>query len=175
MQHFRRPWVVFLLVLLVPATVFADAAYLPAGTTVYAELTQTVTSHRDRTAVGDVIEARVWQDVVVDDQTLIAEGSELLLRVAHVEKSKILGRRGHLVLEAISAEAVDGTQVRLAGHQHRGGKGRKAITGVLAVAVAWPFLFIRGKHAKAPAGTVIETWVDEETLVYPAVEIASHH
>lgn len=175
MKSLRRPWIVLVLVFVVPGTVFADALNLTTGTPVYAELVDQVTSRKKETAVGDVIEARVWKDVVVDDQVLIEEGSELLLRVAHVEKSKFLGRKGHLVLEAISAQAIDGSVIPLTGHQYRGGKGRKTVTGVLAVAVAWPFLFLKGKNAAAPAGTVIEAWVDEDTLVYPSTELAYLH
>ncbi len=146
-----------------------DTLVLPADTAIYAELARDVTSHKKRTAVGDIVPARVWRDVEVDGRVAIEEGSELLLRVAHVKKAKFLGRRGELVLEAVSVRAIDGTELRLDGYQTRDGKGRIAASAALTVAVAWPFLFLRGKNAKVPAGTVLQArTVADVTVTIPS-------
>lgn len=168
----RRPIAIataasLLLALIAPTALLAErqTVVIPADTVIYAELVRDVSSRKKETAVGDIVPARVYRDVAVDGRVVIAEGAELLLRVGHVKKARFLGRRGHLVLEAVSVRAVDGSDIPLDGYQYRGGKGRKAVTAALTVAVAWPFLFLRGKNAVAPAGTVLEARLDDDVAV----------
>lgn len=153
--------------LAVPPVSAEGAVFVPADTMVYAALSREVTSKKKDTNVGDVVSARVYRDVTVGGEVVIAEGSELLLRVSHVRKAKILGRKGSLELEAISVRAVDGTEIPLSGYYYQSGKGRKVVTGTLAVAVAWPFAFLKGKNAKVNEGTVFEARTVEDARVEP--------
>lgn len=143
----------------------ASPVRIPDGTPVYVELAEDVTSRKLETARGDIVRARVFRDVEVGGHVVIEEGAEAFLRVGYVKKARFLGRKGHLVLEAVSVEAADGTTVALDGNQYRAGKGRKAAAGTLAVSVAWPFLFLRGKNARAAAGTVLEARVDRNVEI----------
>lgn len=144
------------LVLAVPPAMGEGAVLIPGDTIVYAELPRDVTSKKKETNAGDIVRARVFRDVNVDGAVVIAEGSELLLRVSHVKKARILGRKGRLGLEAVAVRAVDGTMLPLTGYYYQAGKGRKVVTGTLAVVVAWPFAFLKGKNAKVNEGTVFE-------------------
>jgi len=148
-----------------PPSALAAEIVIPAETPVYAELFRDVTSRKKETGKGDVVPARVRGDVVVDGAVVIEEGAELLLRVSAVKKARFFGRKGRLELEALSVEAVDGSRLPLHGAERRTGKGRKAATAALTFAVAWPFLFIRGKNARVPAGTIFAAYVSADTPV----------
>ena len=147
-----------------PALASAHTVPLAEGTPVYAEMDR-VTSRKRDVATGDVLTARVASDVFVEGELVIAEGAELLVRVRHARKAKFLGRKGRLELEALSVKAVDGTEVPLQGLYVRKGKGRKVVTGTLAVVVAWPFAFLRGKNARVPEGTVFAATVGDRAWV----------
>lgn len=150
-----------------------ETLILPRRTTVLAVFTQDVTSKKTETAAGDVVLAEVYRDVEVDGKVVIAAGAELKLRVVKAQKRRMLGRKGSLTFEPISVEAVNGYEIPLEGVYMRDGKGRKVATGVLTVLVAWPFLFLHGKNAKVPAGTVFETEVYDDTPVTLPVRMAS--
>ena len=98
---------------------------------------------------------------------MIEEGAELMLRVEYAKKAKILGRKGHLHFEPVSVTAVDGASTPLDGHYVRRGTGRKAATATLTLAVAWPFAFLKGKQAKVPEGTIVETKTRHAVEVSP--------
>jgi hypothetical protein len=151
-----------------------DSVAVPAETPIYLELTSAVTSKRKETARGDVVVARVFRDVEVKGQVVVEEGAEVLLLVTDVKKARFLGRKGYLELEPTVVRAVDGTEIPLYGPYERDGKGRKVATAALTVAVAWPFLFLKGKNAKAPAGTVLEARVLQDAFVAPRPQVAEH-
>lgn len=143
----------------------AEVVTVPAGTAIYAELTSPITSRKRDIATGDIVYARVVDDVVIDQELVIAAGTDMKLRVVHAKKARFLGRKGRVTLEATSVRAVDGSALRLNGGYYRSGKGRKAATAALTVAVAWPFLFLRGKNARLPAGTVIAAELQNDAHV----------
>lgn len=152
------------LTLVVPPVSAESPVMVPEDTMVFAEL-PTVTSKKKETNEGDIVRARVFRDVVVDGELVIAEGSELMLRVSGVKKAKMFGRKGSLALEAVSVRAVDGSELPLSGYYHQTGKGRKIVTATLAVVVAWPFAFLKGKNARVNEGTVFEAHTAEEARV----------
>lgn len=145
----------------------AQSMVVSEGTQVFVAFPEDLSSRKKDTHVGEIVEARVWRDVVVDDTVVVAEGSEILLRVADVKRARILGRKGRLELEAVSVRAVDGTDIPLTGSYGQKGRSRYVLTGVLTVAVAWPFAFLKGKHAKVSEGTIFETQVARAGTVLP--------
>ena len=163
---------VSLMAIAVPASLAAQAVVVPAGTSVLAEFQHDVRSKKKETATGDFIRTRVAQDVIVDGKVVIEAGAELLLRVEYAKKAKILGRKGRLQFEAVSVTAVDGESTPLDGFYMRTGTGRKVVTATLAVAVAWPFAFLKGKQAKVPKGTIVETRTRRAVEVTPRIRIA---
>ena len=162
----------WLMAMALPASLAAQTIVVPKGTTVLAEFQQDVRSNKKETATGDFIRTRVVQDVVVDGEVVIEEGAELMLRVEYAKKAKILGRKGHLHFEPISVTAVDGVSTPLDGFYIRQGTGRKVVTATLAIAVAWPFAFLKGKQAKVPQGTIVEARTRRTVEVTPRIRIA---
>lgn len=141
-----------------PSLLAARTLRVHAGTPVYGELDERVTSRtkKDRTSVGDLVQAHVWRDVIVDGRAAIPAGAPMMLRVAEVKKSKLAGIRGKIRLEALSITMPDGSDIPLSGGYDKSGHGRKALSITLAAVVAWPLIFIKGKHAILEPGTVFD-------------------
>ena len=57
--------------LMLPSTVFANTVTVPAGTRVFIQLDQLVTSKKKHNPPGSFVDAHVWRDVVVDGKTVV--------------------------------------------------------------------------------------------------------
>jgi len=140
---------------------FAGTVRVPAGTVVYGETDERVTSRieKDGWDVGDKVRAHAWRDVTVGGAVVIKAGTPLYVRVSDVKKAKVAGVRGKLELEAVTIPAVDGQDVALDGGYDKSGHGRKALSITLAAVVAWPLIFIKGKQAILEPGTIFDATV----------------
>ncbi len=153
------------LTVLLTGQLWAYEVRLPAGTAVYGELQEAVTSKKTDTAVGEVVRAQVWRDVLVDGRVAIHAGAPMITRVSMVKPAKIAGRRGEVHVEAVSVRAVDGSEILLDGGYDKSGKGKKALAWSLFALVAWPLVFIKGKQAVLEPGTVFDAAIQADTDV----------
>jgi len=167
-----------LLAFLVPSQLAAQELTVPEGLYIYGELEETVSSKKKGFAVGDTVRAHAWRNVDVDGRVIIKAGAPILVRVSTLKSAKFAGIKGKLTLEAISVEAVDGSEILLDGGYDRSGRGRKGMAIGLAL-LAWPFVFIKGKQAVLESGTVFDATVQSEVVVsandaslYPAASVA---
>ncbi len=149
---------------LLPGTMAAAAEVLvPAGTTVYAELQQRLTSKKGIHRSGDPARATVWRDVVVDGRTVIRQGTPILVNIKSVKPKRLTGRRGSLELEALSVKSTDGTEVALDGGYDASGNQRVALASALATALDWSVTVVKGKEAVLPPGTIFDAQVKVST------------
>jgi len=81
-------------------------------------------------------------------------------RIDSMKTAKVAGIKGKMAIAALETEAVSGEPVSLSGGYNKGGKKRMALSITLAAVVAWPLIFIKGKAAKLPAGTVFDSYTD---------------
>ncbi len=157
------------LALLLPATVLpARTVVIPFGTTVFCELDQAVTTRqKEAHAVqsGDIVRVHVWKDVWVDGQVVIPAGTPVYAKVDAMKKARLAGQKGDLVIEAVSIQPVGGQDIPVDGGYDRSGKGRMGVTIGLAVAIAWPFVFIKGKNVFLEPGTIFDAMVRASTEV----------
>jgi hypothetical protein len=157
------------LALLLPATVLpAKTVVIPFGTTVFCELDQAVTTRQKEAyavQMGDVVLAHVWKDVWVDGHVVIAAGTPVYAKVDHMKKAKMAGQKGNLGIDALSVQAVGREDVPIDGGYDRSGKGRMGVTIGLAVALAWPFVFIKGKNVFLEPGTIFDAMVRATTEI----------
>ena len=172
MPGYKNPLLhaVCVLAMLVAGSV--QAVVIPAGTVVYGEIEEEVTSRKRDTALGDLVRAHVWRDVVVDGAVVIKAGTPMVVNVSDLDRARIVGRKGNIELNAVSVQAVDGTEVPLIGGYDKSGKGRKALSLSLFALVAWPLIFIKGKHARLEAGTIFDSAVRTDVTVQ-AAEVAA--
>jgi hypothetical protein len=151
-------------------TAVADTIAIPVDTRIFGELGQEVTSNIEQFASGDPVMGRVWQDVVVDERTVISAGAPMVLRISDITKRKVFGRGGNVEIRAVSVTAVDGTEIFLDGGYDQEAENRIILTASLFALVAWPTAFIKGKEAILPAGTVF----DATTLANMNVTVAEN-
>ena len=135
---------------------FGKEVTLEAAYEIPVQILEDVTSKKkSEFVVGSTVKGEVWQDVIADGRLVIEAGTPVVMTVTYKKKAKVAGRSGKLTIEAKSTTAVDGTAVDLVGGYGSRGKGRKGAAISAAVIVAWPLVFIRGKQAKVPSGTVV--------------------
>jgi len=171
----------FLALLLPAAALPAKTVTIPFGTTIFCELDQAVTTRQKEAhavQTGDIVHAHIWKDVWVDGHVVIAAGTPVYAKVDRMKKARMAGQKGYMVIEVLNAQAVDRTDVPVDGGYDRSGKGRMGVTIGLAVALAWPFVFIKGKNVFLGSGTIFDGVVRAATEVEvpdraPAVRVKS--
>jgi hypothetical protein len=158
----------YLTLVLAAAAMPAETVTIPFGTTVFCELDQQVTTRQKEAyavQTGDIVLAHVWKDVWVDGRRVIAAGTPVYAKVERMKKARMAGQKGFLEIEVLSVSAVDSKDVPLNGGYDRSGKGRMGVTIGLAVALAWPFVFIKGKNVFLEPGTIFDATVLASTEV----------
>jgi hypothetical protein len=138
---------------------FATGVKLSTNTRVYVSTTQGLIGKRDQAQQGQSVTAQVWRDVVVNGHVLIAAGAPVIARVDEVKYRNIAGVKGKMTIGAYETESVDGQAIQLSGGYHKDGKSRMALSITLGVLFILP-IFIPGKAAELPAGTVFDANVD---------------
>ena len=154
-----RAAVVALLFFTLPAFALAERVRIPAGTTVYCVLDESLSTKKKSSHFvrpGDRVRARVAEDVVIDGRVVIEAGTVVWSEVSKARRAKVAGIRGRLEVEANTVAAVDDTSIRLAGGYDRSGRGRFVTAAVLAKVIAWPFILIKGKQAHLSRGVIFD-------------------
>jgi hypothetical protein len=153
------------LLCMLAGTVAAADVLVPAGTTVYAELQQRLTSKKGIHQVGDPARATVWRDVVVNGQIVIPKGTSVIVKIKAIKPKRLTGRRGSIELEAVSVKGTDGTELTLDGGYDASGNQRVALASSLATALSWSVTVIKGKEAVLPPGTLFDAQVKVSTRI----------
>ncbi len=149
-------------------TVSAEPVTIPTQTMVYVETDQPVKGKKKHTQEGQVVRATVWRDIDVNGRTVIKAGTPVLVRVDTLKGAKIAGIKGKMTLGAYDTTAVDGTKIELGGGYLKEGNGRIALTATLAALVFLPLIFMKGKAAELPRGTVFDAFTKTETTIETA-------
>jgi len=148
---------VSLCLILMPTIAFGEVV-IPDDSTVYLTTIETVIGKKSKTAVGQVVRARVWRDVVVDGQIVIRGGTPATTKVAHIKSRGIFGIKGEMSLAAVETSTIDGQPVYLTGGYHKEGGGRMMLSLGIGILLFWPALFVVGKAAELPEGTVMDSF-----------------
>lgn len=149
-------------------SVSAEPITVPSQTVVYVETDQPIKGKKKHTQEGQVVRATVWRDVDVDGRTVIKAGTPVLVRVDTLKGAKIAGIKGKMTLGAYDTTAIDGTKIELGGGYLKEGSGRIALTATLAALVFLPLIFMKGKAAELPRGTVFDAFTKTNTTVETA-------
>lgn len=139
----------------------AEMVAVPSNTLIYIETDQPVSGKKKHTQNGQIVRARVWRDVEVEGRIVIKAGTQALVRVDSIKGAKIAGIKGKMTLGAYDTIAVDGQRMDLGGGYLKEGKGRIALTATLAAVVFLPLIFIKGKSAELPRGTVFDAYTKQ--------------
>jgi len=142
--------------------VMADQLVLPAGTVVYAEIQERVTSKKGDTFEGDLVQAIVWRDVTVKRQVVIEAGTPMAVKVSLVKKAKMAGIKGQIELRAFSTTSIEDEFIPLVGGYDKSGRSKMALAITLGALFIIPII-IKGKQAVLEEGTVFDAQVQANT------------
>jgi hypothetical protein len=143
--------------LALPALTCADVK-IPIDTPVYLSTKEALIGKKGQVHVGQLVRCEVWRDVIVQGRVVIPAGTAARAKVDTFTTHKIAGIKGKMTLGALETETVDGQSVRLTGGYFKEGKGRVALSASLSALVAWPLIFLPGKPAELPVGTVFDAY-----------------
>ena len=150
---------------LLPSTVIASTMTIPAGTRVFIQLDQRVTSKKKHNQPGSFVEAHVWRDVVVDGEIVVTAGTPAMVQIGVIKGAKVAGKKGHVELKALLVTTVDGADLVLDGGYDKSGRSLTALSITLAALVFVPLIFLKGKQAKLEPGLVFDAAVSQPTKV----------
>ena len=160
---FRYLWSLLLFCYAVPSS--ATEVILPAGTQVYLEPNEIISSKRGDNREGEIVLGTVWRDVVADGWVVIEAGAPAVGKITEIKRRNVAGKKGQIKIAAISARGVQGDDIPLEGGYHETGKSRVALSVSLFLLVAWPLIFIPGKNAQIGPGNIFDGEVAEDTAV----------
>lgn len=143
-----------------PAETAPDATIiLPEGTALPVVTTKEISS---KTAnLGDTVDFKVVEDVVVNGRVLISNGTAAKGSVMNAEPSGSMGHSGKLGVVVESTTTVDGKPVKLRAAKGKEGNDKNVKTALLAQISPF-FLFKKGGDAKIPENTRVVVYVAEE-------------
>lgn len=146
-------------------------ATLPAGTKLQLLLADELISNKAK--VGEEVVYFVREDVLSPDgKVFIKKGARASGKITAAKGAKSFGRKGKLEFTVEEVEAIDGTKVLLRSNNEKNGKGRGATMVAVTALVTVFGVFIKGKNVTVPKDTLIEAYVDNDTSVMPAPQVA---
>lgn len=126
----------------------------------------TVDEITSKTAVeGDPLTFKVFEDVKIDGQIVIAKDTIVKGTVAEAKKSGRMGRGGSLGIRVESTMTIDSQKLKLRSTKGKEGDDKTGTTVALVVLFG-PLGFLKkGKNAVIKPGTQIKVYTDEEKKV----------
>ena len=158
--------------MLLPLHVFATDFKLPEGTQVKLRLSEGISS---KDAIeGQTVSFDVAEGVFASDEKtlLIKAGTLATGTITKIEKNGMMGKPGELGLTLDKTKAVDGSRVSLRASMGKEGNSKRGLAiglGLVgSLVVLWPLAFFfmkKGKDAKIPAGSVLTSYVNTDTMI----------
>lgn len=142
---------IFALVLLATAAK-AEKVELRSGTPVIIQLIDGVSSKTART--GDMVNAIVLADIIVDDKVVVQAGATALVNVAQANKAGAIGKAGGLNLQVNGVYAVDGQLVPVTGGKSMAAEDE--VTGTVVVGVLLCPLALLNEGDSAEIGSNVQ-------------------
>jgi hypothetical protein len=167
--------VAVVIVLQAAAPARAAESRLPDGTRIGVRLMEQISSatYRD----NDPVNFSIIEDVVVDGQVVIRQGTPVRGVIVEAEAKRRMGRAGKMMYTVNETKAIDRSPIRLRAVQDRRGDSHVTSTAVTTTAVAVfvpvaaPFFLLRkGTDVVVPEGTRVEVFVDGDHLIAAEAE-----
>lgn len=152
-----------------------DAEQTPAlnladGTKIKLQLVNDMSSNKSKT--GDEVRYVVDEDVVVDKMVVIKKGTPAVGVVSKAKGAGGLGRAGKLEMTADYILLPGNVRLPLRGSKESNGKSGKGSMAAVALLVSPLGLFMKGHNITVKAGTVIDTYVNTNTVNNSTVNAA---
>jgi hypothetical protein len=125
---------------------------LQAGSPIQLELTETISSKT--IFEGQTVNFSVKNDLIQNNLLLVRAWEQVTGKVVKAEKARELGKEGQLHIKVEYVTATDGQNIPMSGNIYKDGENRSAESIGIAALIFWPALFMKGKEAEIPAGSV---------------------
>lgn len=152
------------------APVFAAERRLPDGARVSVRLMEQISSATMKD--HDPVNFAVLEDVIIDGEVVIKQGTPVRGVVVEAESKRRMGRAGKMYYTVNETKAIDQTAIRLRAVQDKKGDSHVTSTAVTTgtvavfVPVAAPFFLLRkGKDVVVPEGTRVDAFVDGDHMI----------
>lgn len=145
----------------------ADEIILENGTMIPLKLRDNLSSKTLHE--GDIINFITDDDIKLNNEILIKEGTNATGYISELTKSGRIGKAGEFSIKLDKLQLKDGTKVPLTGQILKKGKDRVVVA--LALTLCLPpssgifFLLIKGTDATLPAGYKVQARVDRDTTI----------
>lgn len=136
---------------------------VPDGTVVHLVLMDDLQGKKIK--AGEQVHFLVRENLVVEHQILIRNGSIAVGHIALATKNGFVGKSGKLGIQIDSAVAVDGSEIHLRGGSEVVGGRQGAVTAAATAEYGPGALFIRGWDARIPVGTKLNAFVNGDQPV----------
>ncbi len=133
------------------------AAGIPTGTIVQVSPVQTVSPAN--VMVGDPVQLKVLQDVLVDGKVVIAVGALAKGEVTTAEKKGLLGKPAKIGIAVRSVEGVDQTYHLAYGNKLMEGEDKMVLAVITTLLCLIGFLIFQGGDAAISPGTPIQATI----------------
>ena len=112
---------------------------------------------------GESIDFYCVENVVVDNKVIIKKNSKVTGKVESSEKSRSLGKEGSLKIIFNYITAIDGQNIPISGvYNYVRGDNKSGNAVGLSFVFSPLFLFLKGKEAVIPIGSLIEVYTTKE-------------
>lgn len=133
--------------------------FLPAGTPLLLEMTQTVTTQGASWQDGDVFSLKVFEDIMIGEYVVIPRDTIAFGHVRWATGRGLFGKSGKIEIE-IDYLVLGDKEVRLAGVHRQAGRGELGSVG--NIAASGPFApFITGESGEIGAGALVTAYLAE--------------
>jgi hypothetical protein len=137
-------------------------AVLRIGTEIPLRLDEQLTTKGKQLHVGQRIHLETAEPVMVQGVNVIPVGTPAVGEITDVRNKGMWGKSGHLAARILYM-TVYGRQIRLSGtFDEKGSAGGVGAAAVSAFVFLPAGFFMTGTSAKVPAGTVVNSFVDED-------------
>jgi hypothetical protein len=157
---------------------WAGGRRLPDGTRIAVRTMEQLSSATLKDS--DPVTFAVVEDVVVDGEVVIKQGTPVRGTIVNAQAKRRMGRAGKLQYTVNETKGIDRSTIRLRAVQDRVGDSNVTSTTVTTVAVgvfvpvAAPFFLLRKGHdIVVPEGTRIDAFVDGDHMVNAGTEPAA--
>ncbi len=154
-----------------------DSLRVPDGTTISVRLMEPLSSATAKT--GDVVTFEVVEDVVINGQVVIKQGTPARGTIVESAAKRRMGRAGRLAYALTETKSVGRQTVRLRATQEKKGGSNVTATAITTTAVAVfvpvaaPFFLLRkGKDVTVEQGTRVDGFVDGDHVLEPTASAA---
>jgi hypothetical protein len=133
---------------------------LQEGTEIEIKLIEELNSQNAR--VGDPVRLRVNENIYINNDLVIREGTKVKASVTVAEKRGMLGKAGKIDFSLNSVSSINNREIPLRAVKNTEGKNRQVgvIAGTLLLSPL--FLLMKGKDASIEAGKIFTAFVDDD-------------